>query len=150
MAEGGRVGDVRAYAQRIGIIWAVDSPPTARSISATCAGQGSAERVASTQVRTPLSYSGVRWRGEGDPVDAGIRGSYRPARRHPEEVEQAVNSGPRYEAPGREDSTLLYSATDDGRFLLVVLAEAVDGRWYVATAREMNDTERRTFRRKGR
>jgi hypothetical protein len=24
------------------------------------------------------------------------------------------------------------------------------GRWYVATAREMNDTERRTFQRKGR
>lgn len=47
-------------------------------------------------------------------------------------------------------STLLYCATDDGRPLLVVLAEAVDGRWYVATARDMNDTERRTFRRKGR
>ncbi len=68
----------------------------------------------------------------------------------PEEVEQAVNSRPRYEAPGREDSTLLYCATDEGRALLVVLAEAVDGRWYVATVREMTDTERRAFRRKGR
>jgi uncharacterized protein len=68
----------------------------------------------------------------------------------PEEVEQAITNKPRYEAPGREDSTLLYSATDEGRLLLVVLAEAVDGRWYVATAREMTDTERRTFRRKGR
>jgi uncharacterized DUF497 family protein len=69
----------------------------------------------------------------------------------PEEVEQAVNSRPRYEACGREDSTLLYCAwTEDGRALLVVLAEAVDGRWYVATARDMTDTERRTFRRKGR
>lgn len=28
----------------------------------------------------------------------------------PEEVEQAVNSRPRYEARGREDSTLLYCA----------------------------------------
>jgi hypothetical protein len=33
----------------------------------------------------------------------------------PEEVEQAVNSRPRYEAPGCEDSTLLYCVTDDGR-----------------------------------
>lgn len=68
----------------------------------------------------------------------------------PEEVEQAVNTRPRYEARGREDSTLLYGATENGRFLLVVLVEAVDGRWYVATAREMTDTERRAFRRKGR
>jgi uncharacterized DUF497 family protein len=68
----------------------------------------------------------------------------------PEEVEQALTNKPRYEVPGREDSTLLYSATDEGRLLLVVLTEAVDGRWYVATAREMTDTERRTFRRKGR
>lgn len=68
----------------------------------------------------------------------------------PEEVEQAVTNKPRYEAPGREDSTLRYRATDEGRPLLVVLAEALDGRWYVATAREMNDTERRAFRRKGR
>jgi uncharacterized protein len=68
----------------------------------------------------------------------------------PEEVEQAVNSKPRYEASGREDSTLLYCVTYDGRPLLIVLVEAVDGRWYVATARDMNDTERRTFRRKGR
>jgi len=68
----------------------------------------------------------------------------------PEEVEQAVTSKPRYEVPGREDSTLLYCATDEGRPLLIVLVEALDGRWYVATARELNDTERRTFRRKGR
>ncbi|MGH3798357.1 MAG: hypothetical protein ACRDSP_26210 [Pseudonocardiaceae bacterium] len=34
----------------------------------------------------------------------------------PEEVEQAVNSRPRYEARGREDSTLLYGATENGRF----------------------------------
>ncbi len=68
----------------------------------------------------------------------------------PEEVEQAVNGRPRYEARGREDSTLLFCATENGRSLLVVLAEALDGRWYVATAREMTDTERRAFRRKGR
>lgn len=37
-----------------------------------------------------------------------------------------------------------------GTGAVYVLVEAVDGRWYVATARDMNDTERRTFRRKGR
>jgi hypothetical protein len=83
-------------------------------------------------------------------VDIGVRGSYRPARRHAGGGRAGHHQQPRYEAPGREDSTLLYSATDEGRLLLVVLAEAVDGRWYVATAREMTDTERRTFRRKGR
>jgi hypothetical protein len=94
-----------------------------------------------------VGYAGVvreiRWTSESEAHIA----------RHgvmPEEVEQAVNSRPRYEACGREDSTLLYCATEDGRALLVVLAEAVDGRWYVATARDMTDTERRTFRRKGR
>lgn len=67
----------------------------------------------------------------------------------PEEVEQAVHSRPRYETPGREDSRLLYGTTHSGRTLLIVLVDAVDGRWYVATAREMTDTERRAFRRKG-
>jgi hypothetical protein len=32
----------------------------------------------------------------------------------PEEVEQAITNKPRYEVPGREDSTLLYSTTDKG------------------------------------
>ena len=83
-------------------------------------------------------------------MDVGVRGSYRPARCHGGGGRAGGQQQPRYEAPGREDSTLLYCATDEGRALLVVLAEAVDGRWYVATAREMTDTERRAFRRKGR
>jgi hypothetical protein len=93
---------------------------------------------------------GYAERGAGDPVDPESEAHIARHGVTPEEVEQAVNCRPRYEARGREDSTLLYCATDDGRLLLVVLAEAVDGRWYVATAREMNDTERRAFRRKGR
>jgi hypothetical protein len=49
-----------------------------------------------------------------------------------------------------DDSTLVYGRTDAGRYLLVVLAESADGRWYVATARELTDAEMRTFRGKGR
>ena len=68
----------------------------------------------------------------------------------PSEVEEIVNSRPRWEHPGVEDSTLVYGRTDAGRHLLVVLVESVDGRWYVATARDLTETEMRTFRRKGR
>ena len=63
-----------------------------------------------------MSYSGVligaareiRWTSESEAHIA----------RHGvtlEEVEQAVNSRPRYEALGRDASILLYSVTDDGR-----------------------------------
>ena len=114
------------------------------------AASSTGRSLVSTHVRTPLSYSGVRWRGAGDPWTSESEAHIARHGVMPEEVEQAVNSRPRYEARGREDSTLLYCATEDGRALLVVLAEAVDGRWYVATARDMTDTERRAFRRKGR
>jgi hypothetical protein len=45
---------------------------------------------------------------------------------------------------------LVYGTSAAGRYLLVVLAEALDGRHLVVTAREMTDSERRTFRRKER
>ncbi len=68
----------------------------------------------------------------------------------PHEVEQVVNTRPRLVLRGRDDTEYLFAATDAGRHLLVVLAEALDGRSYVVTAREMTDAERRAFRRKGR
>lgn len=68
----------------------------------------------------------------------------------PWEVEEVVNTRPQWEHPGVEGSTLLYGSTDAGRHLLVVLVESVDGRWYVATARDLTDSELRTFRRKAR
>jgi hypothetical protein len=37
-----------------------------------------------------------------------------------------------------------------GRHLLVVLAEAADGRDYVVTARDMDNDEKASFSRKGR
>lgn len=68
----------------------------------------------------------------------------------PDEVEQVVNARPRLTLPGREGVEYVFGTSDAGRYLLVVLAESLDGRDYVATARDMTDSERRAFRRKGR
>jgi uncharacterized DUF497 family protein len=68
----------------------------------------------------------------------------------PDEVEQLVNSRPRLVLAGRQGTEYVFGTTSAGRYLLVVLAEAIDGRDYVVTAREMTDAERRTFRRKER
>lgn len=68
----------------------------------------------------------------------------------PDEVEQLVNSRPRLVLAGRQNTEYVFGTTNAGRYLLVVLAEAIDGRDYVVTAREMTDAERQAFRRKGR
>lgn len=68
----------------------------------------------------------------------------------PDEVEQVVNTRPRLVLRGRKDTEYVFGTTNAGRYLLVVLAEGIDGRSYVATARDMTDGERRTFRRKRR
>jgi hypothetical protein len=67
----------------------------------------------------------------------------------PTEVEEVVNTRPQWEHAGVDASTLVYGRTDAGRHLLVVLVESADGRWYVATARDLTSTELLTFRRKG-
>lgn len=68
----------------------------------------------------------------------------------PDEVEQVVNTRPRLLLAGREGTQYVFGTTSAGRYLLVVLTEAIDGRDYVVTAREMTDAERQTFRREGR
>ena len=68
----------------------------------------------------------------------------------PEEVEEAVNSRPVLTLAGREGITEVYGTTAAARTLVVILAPALDGRWYVVTARNMSDNERRAFRRKRR
>ncbi len=68
----------------------------------------------------------------------------------PDEVEQVVNTRPRLVLTGREETEYVFGTTSVGRYLLVVLTEAIDGRDYVVTAREMTHAERQTFRRKGR
>ena len=51
---------------------------------------------------------------------------------------------------GRDRASRQHGATAVGRYLLVVLAEALDGCYLVVTVREMTGSERRTSRRKGR
>lgn len=68
----------------------------------------------------------------------------------PAEVEEVVFSRPRLVAAGRDNTTLIFGTTDAGRHLVVVLAEAEDGRTFVVTARTMTDSERRAFARRGR
>lgn len=68
----------------------------------------------------------------------------------PDQVEDAVNGRPVLTLRGRHDTTEVYGTTADGRHLVVILAPALGGRWYVVTARDMTSNERRAFRRKGR
>lgn len=70
----------------------------------------------------------------------------------PDEVEEVVNTRPRYETRGKDDSVLVMGQTNAGRYLLIVLAEAraLPDAWFVVTARDLNNNEARTFREKGR
>lgn len=65
------------------------------------------------------------------------------------EVEEAVEH-PYWTFPGREDTTVLLGRTYAGRHLTVVLADCqvLDGAHYVVTAREMTESEVRTFKRR--
>lgn len=68
----------------------------------------------------------------------------------PLEIEEAARH-PYYTAPGDDGKTLLFGRTYAGRYLTVVMSGAMDGRWYVVTARDMDTKERRAYeRRKGR
>lgn len=61
-----------------------------------------------------------------------------------------MNTRPRLVLRGREGTQYVFGTTDAGRHLLVALTEAIDGRDYVVTARDMTGAERQTFRRKRR
>jgi uncharacterized DUF497 family protein len=64
-----------------------------------------------------------------------------------EEVEDACfNRVAHYRQRTREGLTLLYSRTNSGRYLQVVLAPRAEGVWAVVTARDMDATERRRYR----
>lgn len=85
----------------------------------------------------------IRWTEDSE--DHIARHDVRPA-----EVEDVLYSRPRLVAGGREGVTLVFGTTNAGRHLVVVLAEAEDGRLFVVTARAMTDSERRAFARRGR
>jgi hypothetical protein len=92
-----------------------------------------------------MGYRPIYWteRTEGHIARHGIT---------PEEVEEAVFARPQWEAPGRNQSHLVYGTTNAGRYLLVVLGDSVEepGTWYVVTARDMTQAERRLFAKKAR
>lgn len=66
----------------------------------------------------------------------------------PDEVEEVVNTRPRYTRAGRDDVEEVYGQTAAGRYLFVVLSEALDGRYYVVTARTMEQNERQRYQRR--
>ncbi|MEO3808806.1 hypothetical protein ABGB17_07365 [Sphaerisporangium sp. B11E5] len=70
----------------------------------------------------------------------------------PEEVEEVIFSRPYWQTSGRDGSVLVYGTTDAGRYLLVVLVDSIGepDAWYVATARDMTQGERRMFAQKAR
>jgi hypothetical protein len=63
------------------------------------------------------------------------------------EVEEAIYSSRRHVRRGRAGLYKLFSETDAGRYLLVVLADRSQGVWRVATARPMTPSERALYRR---
>jgi len=86
----------------------------------------------------------------GDPADGQVR---RPIAAHNvtrDEVEQVLYARPRLVLKGAEGTEYAFGTTDEGRYLLIVLAESIDGRAYVVTARDRTNAERQVFRRKGR
>jgi len=94
-----------------------------------------------------------RYNGGGFPPITWTEESEDHIARHgvtPEEVQEALYTRPRWITSGRSETTLVFAVTDAGRYLLVVIAPAFDGGVYVVTARDLTDSERRTFRRKGR
>lgn len=68
----------------------------------------------------------------------------------PEEVEEAATTRPRYETRGRDGTELVYGTTATGRYLFIVFGEALNGLSYVVTARNMEENERGTYKRKAR
>lgn len=65
------------------------------------------------------------------------------------EVREAILERPYWVVPGRDGTTLVYGRTHAGRYLLVVaIAESEEA--FVVTARDMTETEKKTFRKKAR
>ena len=62
-----------------------------------------------------------------------------------EEVEEACLSEACHVRRGREGLYKVFSRTDGGRYVLVVLADQGNGLWKIVTAREMMDAERRLY-----
>ena len=64
-----------------------------------------------------------------------------------DEVEQVARNAP-YFTRGRDGTYRVIGQTDGGRFETVVVAPRPDGRFYVVTARDADDGERRVYRQR--
>jgi uncharacterized DUF497 family protein len=63
------------------------------------------------------------------------------------EVEEACLSDKRHVRKSKEGLYKLFSQTDAGRYILVVLVNLGNGNWKVVTAREMTDSERQLYKK---
>ena len=61
------------------------------------------------------------------------------------EIDQACQSESRHVRRGKEGLYKLFSQTEGGRYILVVLIDLGGSNWRVATAREMSESERRLY-----
>jgi|WetSurSiteA1Bulk_404760.scaffolds.fasta_scaffold213074_1 uncharacterized protein len=67
----------------------------------------------------------------------------------PEEVEEAVFEGNPLILKGKEKRYIVLSQTISGRYLTIVVAFKQKGRVHVITARDMDEKEKKYYRRKG-
>ncbi len=63
------------------------------------------------------------------------------------EAEQVCFSDERHVRRGKEGLYKIFSRTDSGRYLLVVLVNLTQGVWKIVTARSMTIQEQRLYRR---
>ena len=63
------------------------------------------------------------------------------------EVEEACLSDKRHVRKGKEGLYKLFSQTDAGRYILVVLLNLGDSNWKVVTARAMTDSEKQLYKK---
>ncbi len=66
-----------------------------------------------------------------------------------DEVREAILERPYWMTGGKNDTTIVYGRTYEGRYLTVVAVED-GGEAFVVTARDMTDSEKKTFRKKAR
>jgi len=67
----------------------------------------------------------------------------------PQEVEEALFESNAIVLKGREKRYIILSQTTSGRYLTMVVAFKLKGRVQVITARDMDEKERKYYKRKG-
>ena len=67
----------------------------------------------------------------------------------PAEVEEVLWDDPWFEKRRGRQRYQVFGQTDSGRYLLVILDREYNSIFYVVTARDMTETEKRHYQRKG-